>query len=134
MQARVGPPPIRVLNFAVMRALGTTPRQVISVLVWEQGIVYITGLLLGIIFGALLSALMVPALVFSGVPSSGATSDTSSQAFYLLQSIPPVRIIVSPWLTAALAALVVICALALALMVRVVSHSAIGQILRLNED
>ncbi|MDQ2907358.1 MAG: ABC transporter permease [Chloroflexota bacterium] len=122
----------RVLNFAVMRALGTPPRQVISVLVWEQGIVYITGLLLGIFFGTLLSALMVPALVFSGVPSSGATSDTSSQAFYLLQSIPPVRIIVSPWLTAALAALVVICALAL--MVRIVSHSAIGQTLRLNED
>ncbi|MEO6889277.1 MAG: FtsX-like permease family protein [Ktedonobacteraceae bacterium] len=124
----------RLTNFAVMRALGTTPRQVASVLTWEQSIIYTAAILLGVVFGALLSALVVPVLVFTGVPASGSASATSNGAFYVSQSVPPIQIIVSPWVGLALVAVVIICVVALGWMVRIVSRPSIGQTLRLNED
>ncbi|HZR39898.1 MAG TPA: FtsX-like permease family protein, partial [Ktedonobacteraceae bacterium] len=61
---------MRLTNFAVLRALGTEPGQIVRVLTWEQAIIYIAALLLGGIFGALLATTIVPALVFASTPIS----------------------------------------------------------------
>ncbi len=124
----------RVTNFAVLRALGTSPRQVANVLTWEQGIIYITALVLGVLFGALLALTVIPSLVFTSVPASGATSGASNGEFYALQHILPVQIVVPPSLIIALVVLVVICIVTLGMMVRVVTQPALSQALRLNED
>jgi hypothetical protein len=114
--------------------MGATTGQVASTLTWEQGIIYITAIGLGIIFGALFSALVIPGLVFTSVAPSGATSQVSSGTFYGIQSVPPIQIVVPTSLGIALVLLVAICIIALAMMVRVVSHTSISQALRLNED
>ncbi len=124
----------RVTNFAVLRALGTSPRQVASVLMWEQGITYVTALVLGVLFGALLALTVIPSLVFTSVPASGPTSGTNNGEFYALQHILPVQLIVPPSLIIALVILIVICIVTLGMMVRVVTQPALSQALRLNED
>lgn len=122
----------RLINFAVLRALGTTPRQLASVLTWEQTIVYTTAIALGALFGAGLSGTIVPALVFTGLPNY--TSDVSSGEFYVQQHTLPTQIIVPGLLLLVFVALVVICVLAVGLMTRVVSRPSLGQTLRLNAD
>ncbi len=123
----------RLTNFAVLRALGTTPRQVASVLGWEQVIIYVIALLLGTLFGALLAITVVPALVFTSIPISG-TSDLGSNAFYSLQQIIPAQIVIPPTLFVAFLLLVALCVLALGMMIRIVVRPALSQTLRLNED
>jgi hypothetical protein len=122
----------RLINFGVLRALGSAPRQIASVLVWEQGIVYAAAMLLGVLFGALLIAAIVPALVFVGAPDAGTTM--SSGEFYVIQHVLPVQIILPPSLGLVFVGIVLVCAVALWMMARVVSKPGIGQTLRLNED
>jgi len=124
----------RVTHFAVLRALGTSSKQVAGVLTWEQGITYITSIVLGIVFGALLSATAIPSLVFSSVPNAGPTSQSSNDQFYALQHTLPVQITVSTNLVLAFIILIGICAISLWMMIRVVTQPALEQILRLNED
>lgn len=124
----------RLTNFAILRALGTSPAQVASVLTWEQGIIYITALVLGVLFGTLLSFITIPALVFSSVPTNGPTSGTNNGEFFALQHILPVQIVVPLSLLIALVVLVGICLVTLSMMVRVVTQPALGKMLRLNED
>src|SRR6266704_1230003 len=124
----------RLTTFAVLRALGTTPRELASVLTWEQALIYTTSIVLGVLFVALLSTLIVPALVFSSVAPSGTSSDPSSGTFFVSQSVPPIQIIIPSSLGLALAVLIAICLLALGMMIRVVSQPSISQTLRLNED
>ncbi len=119
----------RLANFAVMRALGTSPARVASILMWEQAIVYAIGLLLGIAFGALLSATVIPALSLSNV-----NTNLSSTQFFALQTAFPTRIVVPATLPLALLVLVAIYVMALLMMVRIVSRPSLGQTLRLNED
>ncbi|MDQ2904943.1 MAG: FtsX-like permease family protein [Chloroflexota bacterium] len=120
----------RLSNFAVMRALGLSRRQVAGVLLWEQSIVYTSAILLGILGGILLSTLVVPDLVFTGVPTTTQVANTTGRAFYASQSVPPIEVTASPLLVLTLAVLVSICVLALGLMVRVVSRPSISQALR----
>lgn len=124
----------RVTNFAVLRALGTSSEQVAGVLTWEQGITYITSIVLGIVFGAVLSVTAIPSLVFSSVPNTGITSASSSEQFYALQHVIPIQITVPASLLGALLLLIIICSIALWMMVRVVTQPTLGQMLRLNED
>jgi putative ABC transport system permease protein len=124
----------RLANFAVLRALGAAPPQIASTLTWEQCIIYSTSIFLGVLFGAIFSALAVPQLIFTSVDSSGATSDLTSSQFYAAQSVPPIQIVISPMLVVVLAVLVVICVVALGMMIRVVSRPSISQTLRLNQD
>jgi hypothetical protein len=124
----------RLTSFTVLRALGATPAQVVITLTWEQCIIYITAILLGIVLGAIFSALAVPALTFTGTTPSGVSSAISNGAFYLAQSIPPIQIVVPPSLSIALGVFLVICIGSLGLMVRVVSRPSMSQVLRLNED
>lgn len=120
----------RLSNFAVLRALGAAPQQIASTLSWEQAIIYSTSIILGVLFGALLSASVVPVLLFT----SPTNTNLSSQDFYLLQNVPPIQIIVPALSGIALAVIVGICIVALGMMVRVVSRPSVGQVLRLSED
>ena len=109
----------RLTNFAVLRALGTSPRQVASVLTWEQGLIYGIGILLGTGFGVLLATTVVPTLIYYGLS---------------LQNTLPVQIIVPASLVFTLGAFIVVFILALGMMVRIVSRPSMSQTLRLNED
>jgi len=124
----------RLTNFAVLRALGTAPRQLASILTWEQGIVYALALLLGGVFGYLLSVLALPSLIFTNIAASGLNLDISSGQDYILQVTPPVRVIIPTSLWLVCAALVALCILAVVIMVRVAARPSPGQTLRLNED
>jgi putative ABC transport system permease protein len=124
----------RLVNFAVLRALGAASPQIASTLAWEQSIIYSTAILLGILFGAVFSALVVPRLIFTSVGSSSAFSDLTSNQFYVMQSVPPIQIVIPPLLLIALALIVIICVVALGPMIRIVSRPSISQTLRLNED
>ncbi len=121
----------RLTSFVVLRALGAAPGQVARVLTWEQAIIYATGIILGTVFGILLSLLVLPSLVYTGVGLSG---DTTSGQFYLVQTIPPIQVVLPLTLLLVIAALIIICIIALAMMVRVVSKPSMNQTLRLNED
>jgi len=86
----------RLVNFAVLRALGASSPQIASSLTWEQSIIYSTAILLGILFGAVFSALVVPRLIFTSVASSNTSSDLASNQFYVTQSVPPIQIVIPP--------------------------------------
>ncbi len=124
----------RLTSFAVLRALGAAPPQIASILSWEQTIIYITSLLLGVFCGALLALLALPAIIFTSVTTTGATSDLSSGAFFVLQNVPPIQLVVPVTLLIVLGILIVICVTALTIMIRVVSRPSISQTLRLNAD
>src|SRR5439155_5222101 len=81
----------RLTNFAVLRALGSTRQQIVGVLFWEQCIVYTTSLGLGIIFGVFLSTLALPVLVFT---SAGPNSQIGTGQFYVMQSVPPIQVVI----------------------------------------
>lgn len=124
----------RQTNFAILRALGTSPGQVAGVLAWEQCIVYAMALLLGLLFGLFLAFTVVPALVFTSVPVTGLGSLLDSNQFYGLQSAIPIQIVFSPSLVIVFIALIVVCVLVLGMMIHVVSKTSLGQMIRLNED
>ena len=124
----------RLGNFAILRALGASPGQIAGTLLWEQGIIYTAAIGCGIFFGAILSALVIPALVITSVASNAVNSDISSSGLYTAQAIPPVQVIVPTSLSIILGMLFVICIVALAIMVRTVSRPVISQVLRLDED
>jgi len=119
----------RLTNFALLRALGLTPRQVASILMWEQAVVYGTGFLLGGIFGTVLSLAVIPRLTFTDL-----NTNLNNGEFFALQSALPTHLIVPPFLPLALLILVGISALALTMMMRVITQSVLSQALRLSED
>ncbi len=124
----------RLTSFAVLRALGTGSSQIAGVIAWEQSIIYGTALVLGVVFGAMLSLLALPTLIFTNVAISGFNSDIASGEYYILQSVPPVQIIVPASLGIAFVLIVAICIVALGMMVRIAARPSISQALRLNED
>jgi ABC-type antimicrobial peptide transport system permease subunit len=121
-------------SFAILRALGSKPRQIASVLLWEQGIVYGSAILLGAILGLVFAWLILPAFIFS--PLAGVdTADVGQEAFYLVQSVPAVHeIIPLASIAVLLAVLVAICALVLIVMTSIVLRPAVSQTLRVDED
>ena len=122
----------RLTNFALLRALGSAPRQIASVFAWEQGIVYSVASILGLLFGALLVLTGVTGLVFTNPIAENST--ISDGEFYVIQRVLPVQIVWPATLGFAVVAFLTIGGLALALMTRVVSRPSISQTLRLNED
>jgi FtsX-like permease family len=117
----------RVVSFAVLRALGSTPRQIRTMLVWEQVIVYVAGLALGLVLGWVLSLTALPLLIFVELATGG--------NFDNVPNVPPARVIVpSSTLALALGVLIAICVLALILTMSALARLSLGQTLRLNED
>ena len=124
----------RLTNFTVLRTLGAAPQQIVSVLTWEQGIIYATTLVLGIVLGVLLTVTAVPTLVFSVPPIDTAATVASNNAWFALQHAIPLQLVAPAALGIAFVALVIICIVALTLMVRVVLQSSISKVLRLDEN
>lgn len=124
----------RLTNFAVLRALGSTPRQVTQVMAWEQGSIYLFAIGWGIVAGIIFSLLAVPLLVFTGTAATGVGSTTSGNSFFLLQSAPPIQVVFPPSLIVASLLLCAFCALALALVVRFILRTSFNTVLRLNAD
>ncbi len=124
----------RLSSFTVLRALGATPLQVVFALTWEQCFIYVTAILLGIVFGLVFSYLVVPVLTFTSVSPLAVSSDVSAKAFYIAQSVPPIRIIIPATVGIALTILALLCLVTLVLMVWLVLRPSIGTILRVNED
>jgi FtsX-like permease family len=117
----------RLVNFAVLRALGTTPAQLRGMLVWEQVIVYIAGLVLGLVLGWVLSLTALPLLLFVELATGGNFINTPN--------VPPARVILpGGTLALALGVIVGICLLALVLTMTALARLSLGQTLRLNED
>ena len=124
----------RRASFAVLRALGSKPRQIASILLWEQGIVYGTGLVLGIVLSLVFAWLILPAFIFS--PLAGVDiANAGEEAFYLVQSVPTVHEIVPLCpMVLLLVALLATCALALAVMTSVALRPSMNQALLVDED
>ncbi len=122
----------RVVNFAVMRALGTEPSQLASVLTYEQVVVYATALGLGVAFGMLLSYLVLPAFVFTAPVSN---SVVSTGVFYITQSVPPIQLVIPALLIALMiGVLVAVCIVIVGMMVRFAARPALSNALRLPGD
>jgi ABC-type antimicrobial peptide transport system permease subunit len=119
----------RLTNFALLRALGTEPRQLTNVLLFEQGIIYSLSIVVGVAIGIVLSILVLPVLVIANGIADPSTFDPSKL------NVPPVHAIYPlPFLGLALGILIAICLLSILLMTGVVARASIGQTLRLNED
>ncbi|HZU69628.1 MAG TPA: FtsX-like permease family protein [Ktedonobacteraceae bacterium] len=125
-----------VVNFAVMKALGSTSQQVARVLLWEQGMVYAAAIILGISFGALFSLIALPGLVFTGVAlQNGNANQISGGQFYILQNVPPVQVVIPAWLLIiVLGILLSLCLVGMSMMVRITAGLSVSRVLRLSQD
>ncbi|HUY76738.1 MAG TPA: FtsX-like permease family protein [Ktedonobacterales bacterium] len=114
----------RATQFAVLRTLGLSNRELASILLGEQLVVYLFGLLGGAILGALLTTATLPYLQFSDPTLNPARL-----------GVPPYTLVID-WPNVAIffAALLVACGLALALAARVAVSQGLGQALRIGED
>lgn len=120
----------RLVSFAVLRAMGTSVMQLTQLLSWEQGIIYGTALLLGLLFGILLGLMTLPSLTFTNLPIQSANAASS----FALQNVPPIHVALPFSLILILLALIMLCIVSLVLMVRVSTRPLLGKTLRLNED
>lgn len=117
----------RLTHFAVLRALGMASRQIAAVFLWEQGIIYISAMLLGMLLGSMLTTLIKPLLII--------TSNISPFVNTNALNTPPIQIVVSiPQLLLMASFVAGICAVSLGIMVAHVSRPSTAQTLRLNED
>jgi ABC-type antimicrobial peptide transport system permease subunit len=119
----------RQASFVTLRALGTTSTQVARVLTWEQIIVSVAGLLLGVGFSVLLIVSVIPSLTFTDL-----NANLGSTQFFALQSALPTRIVVPPSLPLVLLIYAGIVVVAIAIMVRVAARPALDRALRLDES
>ncbi|MGH2494435.1 MAG: FtsX-like permease family protein [Ktedonobacteraceae bacterium] len=125
---------LRSGTFTTLRSLGATSLQVAGQFVLEQGFVFVIALLIGFVLGGILSATVVPTLVFSDVPISGILSNLSDSQFYAIQHTFPRQVVIPPTLGMALALFAAICIIAIGTMVWTVMRPSLGQAIRLNED
>ncbi|MBX5450380.1 MAG: ABC transporter permease [Thermogemmatispora sp.] len=123
----------RLTTFALLRALGGSPLQLAATLAWEQLLIFVFALTLGVGLGALFSWLTVPALVFTA-SSSTALTTLSPGALYVAQSMPPVQLAIPAWLPVLPALLLGLFLLALGMMMRTILRPALSQVLRVSED
>ena len=124
----------RLANFAALRALGASPRQIAGTLGWEQVVIYTIAILLGFLFGWMLAIFALPSLVFTSILPNQVTGGVDNQTFFAAQNAPPIAVVIPTELWIVLAALIALCIVALGMMVRIVSRPSIAQVLRLNED
>jgi hypothetical protein len=121
----------QVVQFALLRALGMVPTQIRSLLTWEMGVMQGVALALGCLFGGILAVTLTPVLVFTTTLPNVLQTPL---AFYQLQTVLPVRIVIPPTVLLVLAALSVITLGIVAVSMLWLRRLAISQTLRLNED
>jgi ABC-type multidrug transport system fused ATPase/permease subunit len=120
---------IRRKSFAALRALGTTPRQVAGIFLWEQSLVYLTGILLGCVLGIFLSVSVIPSLTLTDL-----NANLSPEQFFALQSALPTPIVVLPALPLVGLLLAGLYLGALVIMVQVVMRPMLSRMLRGDES
>lgn len=125
---------LRSGSFVTLRSLGASSLQVAGQFLLEQGFVFVAALIIGLMLGSVLSATVVPTLVFSDIPISGILSNLSDSQFYTIQQAFPRQVVIPSTLGIALVLFVGIGILAIGTMVRTVMRPALGQAIRLNED
>lgn len=114
----------RSTQFAVLRTLGVGNRELIQILLSEQSVVYVFGLVGGTALGALLVTATLPFLQFSDRPVDPALLGTPP---YVLVTDPPA-------LGAFYLALVIAFVAALLIAARYAATVGLGRALRLGED
>ncbi|WP_220196214.1 FtsX-like permease family protein [Ktedonospora formicarum] len=124
----------RQINFAVLRALGTEPLLVTQMLAWEQGLIYLLALPIGITFGLLLTLTLIPNLIISSTPVAGTLGNLSGVEYNLLQHTLPVRVQPPLSLVFTLLALVGIAILSVYLIARSSRRTILAQTIRLSQD
>jgi putative ABC transport system permease protein len=114
----------RSVQFAVLRALGTSKRQLTNLLLGEQVVTYAFGLLAGSLVGLALASATLPFLQFS---------DTAADSAML--GIPPYTLAFDPAATGLFyAALLAAFLVALFILTRYAATVGLGRALRLGED
>jgi len=121
-------------SFTTLRSLGATAVQVTGLFLLEQGVVFFTALLIGLLIGAILSATIVPTLIFSDIPITGILGNLSDSQFYLIQQTLPRHVVIPSSLGVALVLLVGICIIAIWAMTRTALRPSLSASLRLNDD
>ncbi|HUY78934.1 MAG TPA: FtsX-like permease family protein, partial [Ktedonobacterales bacterium] len=122
----------RATQFAVLRTLGLGARDLGRILLSEQIVVYLFGLVGGTTLGAILATATLPYLQFSDPALNTAQIATANVAQV---GIPPYTLAVN-WAPVGLffLALLVACGLALLLATRLAAARGLGQSLRIGED
>lgn len=122
----------RLASMTVLRSLGAAPRQISSVLVWEQGFSYILAVILGTGIGILFAYLSLPNLILTNVLPN--QQNTTTNLLYLAQHTPSVRSVFPASIWWASLGLLLCGLMAIGLLQLIARRSALGQTLRLNED
>ncbi|HZS75425.1 MAG TPA: FtsX-like permease family protein [Ktedonobacteraceae bacterium] len=122
---------LRLSQFIVLRALGASPRQIIGVLFWEQGVLYLVALLIGTAFGVLLAFTVVPALILSTLPG---IPGADIVAVYAAQQVIASPIVFPASLGLVFAALLVLCLGATAIVTWIALRPAMSPLLRLENE
>ncbi len=125
---------LRRRSFVVLRALGTKPRQIVAILLWEQGMVYLGAIVLGLAFGLFLPQVLVPILVFTGLPQHGPLSLLGPSDFYLVQHVIPITLVIPPSLDLILFALLLLSLLTLLMTIFTALQPSVSNELRQSED
>jgi putative ABC transport system permease protein len=114
----------RTTQFAILRTIGMANRQITGLLLGEQVVVYLFGLVGGTVLGLLLTSATLPFLQFSDT-----TVDTTKLG------IPAYQLIFNPHNIAIFyAALIVAFVIALVIAARYAANIGLGKALRLGED
>lgn len=110
----------RLVEFALLRALGLSPRQLGRWLTLEQGVLVVAGLALGTLVGVVLASTILPLI---SLTQDGA------------QAIPPV-VVVYPWRTIITMDLAVLAVLGVivAFMTVLLRRTGLGSLLRIGDD
>ncbi|GCE47403.1 FtsX-like permease family protein [Thermosporothrix hazakensis] len=125
----------RMTHFALLRALGTAPGQLLRVLLWEQGILYSIGVLLGLVVGLFLAFTTLPYLLPAAINYASFTNiSTTKEFFSMLNSGAAISVIIPPEIWLPLLALLGISLLVLLLTVSTIIRASLHTVLRLNAD
>ncbi|GCE47402.1 hypothetical protein KTH_22710 [Thermosporothrix hazakensis] len=120
----------RLVHFSVLRALGTSTRQITAMLLWEQTFLYGTGLLPGLSFGLFLAWTIAPALAQTIL-----LDPTSTRIdLFTLQHLLPARPVFPATLWLSVSLLVPLYIAALLLMLRLTTRADMPATLRYNAD
>lgn len=117
----------RRVSFALLRALGSGPRRIRRMVIWEQAFVCAVGLALGGLLSMLLTVAMaptLPALMFS--EGFGGQIQRGGLPARIVWPTPSLALIVG--------VLVIVCAGTMVLAARAAARPALAAVLRLNED
>jgi ABC-type antimicrobial peptide transport system permease subunit len=120
----------RRMSFAILHALGMSSGQISQILCWEQGITYLSAILIGLGVGWVSTLMVTP--MFSLMDDFSESLGVSFVNISL--SLPKIAPLPFTWIGLMLGIFVIICAITLLMMSRYGARPVASQVLRLNED